>query len=104
MQAGSDRSRSWDIRIGAGISNADSYRPNKISLDVTESEQRVGPRGGITRFFLGIRMICGRHLRVFVDAEKSRNVRKAEIAYAIQVSANRRAFDAQRSDRVGGLQ
>jgi hypothetical protein len=49
----------------------------------------------IVRFFLEITMICGRHFRVLVDAKKSRNVRKAEIAYAIQASANRRAFAAQ---------
>lgn len=45
-------------------------------------------------------MICRRHLRIFVDAEKSRSVRKAEIAYTIQASANRRALDAQHPDQA----
>jgi hypothetical protein len=51
----------------------------------------------IIRFFLEIRLICAKHLRVFVNHKKSLNVRKTEIAYAIQVTANRPAFDGQHS-------
>jgi len=47
----------------------------------------------IVRFFLEIRMICVKHLRVFVNRKKSLNVREAEIANAIQVTANRPALD-----------
>ena len=38
---GSDESRVWDVRIGAGTFNAVPLRPNKKLLDVTESEQKT---------------------------------------------------------------
>lgn len=59
---GSDGCRVWDVRIGAGTSNALPFRPNKKLLAVTESEQKHEVEGRIVRFFLRIRIVFGRNL------------------------------------------